>query len=491
MIFKQFFGKTIEAAVKSAKQMYGDNFTVFRTTEVDGKKQASISVISDSNDATRKNLEQKKQNAVYFERSKQPPVRTQFKNNYSEQLESLRKIAESQIVDDTLPGVKHNISESNHGKTSFNNTAEHASEKRTKKPVDVYKRNRFGNSATTIQATDKTDAFTLHKNGSLKPQGNLLSRFDESRPKTHLSNTNSDDDNVHINHNERKIKALHKRFDKLEALLGTQIMAANLEYASHPVFQQLVQTGIHPAMVSEWFNRILKKGVNPANNAEGFLSEISGILKNALVKDSKSKPQKFQLFTGPSGSGKTSTIMKLILTNMLTDSENIAAISVLPSGENRKNYYTILEPFCKSNTVDYYKLGIDEDLKDITITLDKYEYVFIDTPPVTIESENSFRKYWELRQLFEPLMPIEVHFTVNISMNTHYFRSITAANHPLKPDFLAITHLDEISEWGPVIPLFEKTGCNARYISMGGCLNTSLRKFDAEWLTKKILDRTN
>ena len=63
--------------------------------------------------------------------------------------------------------------------------------------------------------------------------------------------------------NKDIMKSVMERFDKLEVLLDSSFISANLDYACHPVFQQLVQTGINTSTVSGWFSNIIKNGVDP------------------------------------------------------------------------------------------------------------------------------------------------------------------------------------------------------------------------------------
>ena len=492
MIFKQIFGKTVKAAVKSAKQMYGDNFTIFQTSVGDEKKQPGISIIADKKDTIRKGPPPKKRKPVYFEHSGHSHHQAQFNKNFSDELQSLRKIAESQFADFSQTRLAVQPEEKNGllGKTEFNTVSKNGF-KQKPKPLDVYGRQSVRNVATVLPSHTETDVITeAAPEKNTRPNRTLLSRFDESKPKLYKEET-SQTAFIHPEKKKaREIQALHKRFDKLEALLDSQLMSVNLEYASHPVFQQLVQTGIHPGVVSEWFGRIIKRGIDPFNQPETFMSEISAIIKKALTNGDASEPKKFQLFTGPSGSGKTSMVMKLLMNSTTMSQKNTAVVSVLPAGEQQKSYYTILEPFCNSHYIDYLKIGMDDDISPYIRDWDNYQYVLIDTPALAIEQYNTFRKYWELRQFLAPLSPLEVHFTVNISMNRHYFQSSSAMNHPMKPNYIALTHLDEISEWGPVIPLFEKMGCTARYLSIGDSLGNSLKQFDPAWLAKKILENT-
>ncbi|MCH8557600.1 MAG: hypothetical protein LAT84_07260 [Balneolia bacterium] len=499
MIFKQIFGKTVDAAILSAKQMYGDNFTVFKTTPGKGKEHSVISIIAEDKRKAKGKANSQKKNgkmkpgAVYFERSGGASDNDHNKTEFSHQLQSLRRLAATQTDTDASAANKTRIG-FKQGKR-FNSGAETKTPAATRppkeKPLDVYKRSSFKNKTEAKSLPHEKPFDEQEAEKELLGPKSLLSKFDESKPRIAAGVSELPSEKQLERKNEFEIKALHKRFDKIEALLNSQLASSNLNHTSHPVFQQLIQTGIQPAVVFEWFGRAVEKGFDPENRPDDFMGEISSIIKNALTNGTRNKPAKYQLFAGPAGSGKTSLIMKLLLNDQFTPKGKTAVISVMPSGEKSTNYFTVLEPFCKAHKIDYFSFSMDEGFTNLDLATDKYSRFYIDTPSLKLQNKGSFREYWKLRDELESLKSLEVHFTVNVSNSRHYFNSSTALNHPLKPDFLALTHMDETSEWGPVIPLFEKMGCNARYLSLGDCLNTSLKEFKPEWLTRKILERND
>lgn len=496
MIFKQIFGKTVEAAMKSARQIYGDDFTVFQTIEGDKKQQPGISLIADKKISENKVSRQDKKGSVYFEKSEKKDHQNGQNRRIDDELRTLRKIAESQTTESVQNkrSSKRQPKKNFQGKTAFSPvTAEELNH--PSNPLHVYSRKSVRKPDALVTENSSFDTSDVKPRPDKKPgrTRSLLSRFDESKPtikKPASNQTVFKQPNLQHSSND-EIQTLHKRFDKLEALLHSELISANLEYASHPIFQQLIQTGIPSKVVSDWFRRIIVKNIDPFDESENFALEISKILKSALINDSISKPKKNELFLGFSGSGKTSLIMKLILKREEYMQKQTAVISVLPSSKKQKNYYTILEPFCIENGIDYFKVGVDSDLSEIHQDLNRYHHLFIDTPSLPVENDEAISEYRNLQKLLAPVSGLDTHLTIN--MANSYLDSQLVKSHSLvaESDFIALTHMDEVEEWGPVIPLFEKTGCTCRYLSLGDSLNDSLKYFDAAWLTKKILENTD
>ncbi|MCG8374418.1 MAG: hypothetical protein MI700_12830, partial [Balneolales bacterium] len=315
MILKNIFGKTIEAARKTAQQMYGDDILILEATAPTKKgKQARITVFADSDSSSKTMLPPKasafseamkdQENGVFFERSLATANPSETAG--SSKLKSLRKFAKDQIMaekerksfpDSSAPStgdeqnLPHNSGEEENTSNGFYNRS--------------YSRPQSHPSFPNDETTDEQELRTVVP----KKEKKFITHFKETKPAEDHEETipavpgNRQD--------KRELTALHKRFDRLESLLDSALISANLDYASHPVFQQLVQTGINTSVVARWFSDIIKEGVDPFDQGELFMAKIAGLIRDAIGKVSTREPQKFMLFAGPSGSGKTSMIMKL------------------------------------------------------------------------------------------------------------------------------------------------------------------------------------
>jgi len=97
-------------------------------------------------------------------------------------------------------------------------------------------------------------------------------------------------------------------------------------------------------------------------------------------------------------------------------------------------------------------------------------------------------EYWNIRQLLAPQATLGGHFVGNAALSKFYFANSTARNHPMQADYISITHLDEVSEWGPISPFMKEMDCAARYISTGTDLPASLSEFNPQWFAQKVLE---
>lgn len=275
----------------------------------------------------------------------------------------------------------------------------------------------------------------------------------------------------------------------MEALLDSALISANLDYASHPAFQQLLRTGIQTATVAGWFSEIVKNGTDPYVDNKAFMQQLGSKLREALGKAPTGETARYMMFSGPSASGKTSLIMKLSTHHQLLSDKTICVVNIEPKDASSGRYYTILEPFCRDMEISYYSVSGAREITELMPTLEAYDHVLIDTPSLPAASEDGFRSFWKLRQMLTPLTPLEIHYVVNAASSRLFLDQSASVHHPLQPDYIDITHLDEVEQWGPVIPFLSSMGCGARYLSNGTTPST-LSEFNPQWFVQKVIQES-
>ncbi|MDI6402543.1 hypothetical protein QLX67_11100 [Balneolaceae bacterium ANBcel3] len=533
MILKKFFGKTIEVAKKSARQMYGDEIVFLESFESDGTNDAGVTVMVGA-------PHQKKEKKAEPKESSETPFRNVFykrgdiipkaddastrpagameetssfqgkKRPASEGKQSFNPTPDSEKISNNLRAVRAyalkelesrneattDNGENNHpesenvkpvtsSKTRFQPGASHTGFKRfaiqTENTEDAPAEIPLKHSASETPPPPENDSTHSFTPFTPEPESTYIEKAPATAPSAPMEQTSATHSKT-----QREITALHKRFDRLEALLDSALISSNLDYASHPAFQQLVETGIKPAVIAQWFRQIIESGTDPDVETEQFMAQLSGIIRNAIKKEGNPTEEKYMLFAGPSGSGKTQLIMKLALHPEFLAGKRIAIVSILPDN-GQTPYYTILRPFCEDHNVPYFEVHNAADVRAMQQKWESFDHVLFDTPSIPIEQNHSFRQYWKIRQTLASVTPMEVHYVINASLNRYYFRNSGTSHHPLQPDFVAITHLDEVSQWGPIIPFMEQMGCGARYVSTGSGIPDGLEEFNAAWFAKKVL----
>jgi len=484
MILKKFIGKTLEAAKDSAKQMYGDDFMILESFLPDEDQHARITVAIDKN--KRKKAASASGNGITNLNGDHNHEGVLFEpgQRHTRNLDKLRKIAQEQ---DQIINKNSDPTSTQLNGTSFKPSELSGKDSPDSEKTSLYSRSAIrknGNGSLESEPLKVESNSDQKESTKFQPSNNsIYSRFDESKPKIKSSVSTPSVNSPR--RNERDTTALHKRFDKLESLLDSALISTNLEYASHPVFQQLVKTGINTSIVAKWFGRIIEQGIDPFVQPEQFASQLGLILKNTIDRPVENDPEKYLMFVGAAGSGKSTLIMKLISNSRFFKTDLTAIVSVIPK---ESNYYTILEPFSKDHEIPFFKVSSGREVTELQQELEQYDHVLIDTPSIHLQQKNSFRQFWEVRQILASLTPMEVHYVINASHGQHYFEDASASHHPLQPDFLAISNLDQVSKWGGIIPFLHEMNCSTRYISSGPSIPESVDTFKAENFAKKILE---
>lgn len=286
----------------------------------------------------------------------------------------------------------------------------------------------------------------------------------------------------------QEVRALHRRFDHLESLMSDAVVSANLEYVSHPAYQQLLETGMRAPVVSRWFERILARGIDPYEQQQTFLYELAGIVRETLDVEAHGDPEKHLLFVGPAGAGKTSLIMKLASHPDFMGGRHTALVTVGAGSGNGR--YSPLPLFAEDRGLPHFEAAEGVEVSRLLPKLEEFDHVLYDTPPLSLNGNASFRDFWQIRQLLTPVTPLEIHFTVNATLERYYFKEGYAREHPLQPDYIAITRLDETDKWGHLLPFLQARDCGVRYVSNGPAAPDDIRRFSPTWFAEHILSHS-
>lgn len=460
MILKKFLGKTVDAAKQSAQQMYGSDLAPLRSLALDVENEEE----QESQDR-KQHSNKKERKGVRFERSK--AHRSSNKNKSNSKLKAIRKYAAQQMPEDDDPnGPADSVATKTMSSGSQNGSSTYYSRANI----------RPNHSAKHTQKNEDT---TTKERKSCKKEFKLPDQPNMERAVPDKTT------------NSTEVKALHNRFDELESFLHSALTATNSDYAAHPAFQKLLHTGIHKGIITEWFSDIIDKGINPYDQTELFMSELTAIIRRALSKATSEKAKKYLLFTGLSGSGKTEMIMKLSRHPDLMADRQLGIVSVIPENGHSNYYYTILESFCEDQDIPYCEARDEDDILLIQEEWSDFDHILFDSPSLPKYKEAAASKYQQLQKITESLSDdLETHCLVDAARNEFYHKESVALYGRLNPDFIAVTHLDETSQWGPLIPLLNEVQCSLRYVSTGKEIPGSLDHFDPKWFTKTMLQNT-
>lgn len=451
MILKKFYGDTIKKARKKAFDKLGENCIVLESREASDRSGASVTVMLDG----------EKEEIL-----KDPAKKTNENSSSS--------YSRKDLIPKSLDSVKKNISKSFDQFAGENNSTEQTTNKSKKTQRD--------NPENDVsEKNQKRVSKKSHLNG-LQNRG-MLQQEEHSDFEQNLSDYLDED------HLSKKVNALHRRFDRIEKMLSGSLVSASIKYVSHPVFQQLLETGIQAATVSEWFQKIVEQGIDPFEQNDRFMAELSKTVRKALSFADSNEPVKNMLFVGPQGSGKTSLIMKLASNKDFLSNKRVALVSVEP--DDQAKHYSPLALFAQDHNLPFYTVGNAMDVNQLLSESNEFDHLLFDSIPLSLDQQQAFRAFWNVRQILASVTPIEIHFTINATLRQCYFTNDYAQKYIIQPDFVAITHLDETKQWGHLVPFINGLGKNVRYASLGARVPEGIRLFKNEWFAENILTTTS
>lgn len=491
MVLKKFYALTVSEALRDAREQLGESVVLLESVPPEGDRPACVTVMVDHN-RDKENEEEEKQDFrnVFYKRGgtavAAPKIQEKPVSKSSTEKTESEKFSTSKSAS-PKPSLKKSVAQ----------VHEESDEDEFVPDIPVAKSakstQRKINYSEDVELSSEPKKRTSQKQPIeeevlAEPRG-LNERFSMSRRQTPLIEIRQSENGNPMSERDpgisRELSAIHRRMERLESMLGESLISANLEYASHPAFQQLLRTGISATTIAGWFKHIIGQGIDPFEEKESFMFEMGRTIRNTLSTTLPGVAQPNMVFVGPSGSGKTSLIMKLATSDDFYGERKIALVSVEPRRD--QPYYSVLEAFATHHSIPFYRVKDGIDVSKLMPTLVEYDHVLFDTPSVSLERKTAFREYWKIRQILASVLPVEVHFVVNATLQNIYFREEYAANHPLQPDYLAITHLDETDRWGHLLPFIKTMACSVRFISTSENVPDGIMAFSPTWFAEKIL----
>lgn len=420
MILKKFYGKSIEEAREKAQQSLGKTYIVVETKERNGEEPAWIHVL----DEERAEDSTKATSGTYSRRDLFPKALSKLKETVNESFQLFN-----------LDGL-----------TSDNSNGAAQKSPRSPAPRDE----RFLPYRTISNSAD--------------PQ--------PSKPEQKVPNLHRDFD------------TLADRFERFENLISEQLLAVNVDFVSHPAFQQLLNNGVPYATVLSWFSELAAEGVDPYHRDGHFTRRLAQKVRETLDVVATEPPVKFMIFTGAAGAGKSSVIMKLALSSEFLGNASCALVSIVPRGA--KNYYPSLDNFASEHDFIHFRIEGQRQWHELQDQLGTFDHVLIEMPAneyyAATQSEFSSTMFI---QAIRQSGAVEVHHVMNAALNPQVLKSLS--RKATTCDYLDFTHLDTVPKRGQLLSLMDHSGCCVRYICLGLQVPADIQKFEPAQFARQLL----
>jgi hypothetical protein len=279
------------------------------------------------------------------------------------------------------------------------------------------------------------------------------------------------------------------RLEALEYLFKASLANYELEYANHPIFKQLVASGIPTKTVMQWFLKVSDDLDSVTSSDSVLLKRISQLIVQAVGTTSDSLCGKKNIYFGGSSAGKTSLIMSLI--DQLDPSipvDEIGICSLSPKRMHGYNY-SILPQYAHDKGIDFALIEHDSELEIFSKSWSEKNYLFIDTPSIQLSDSESEGVYGEIIEWIKHVPELQKHWVQNAqqcsipSTPTHWI------SQHLNPDYLCFTHMDLDIQWGPILVFMKNLPTNTRLLKVKKTGEEALHTFNPRWFVGKLLNQ--
>lgn len=304
-----------------------------------------------------------------------------------------------------------------------------------------------------------------------------------SRSDQFTASTRSDDAPARLL--ESHLQMLHTRLENMERRFGGIIVGASHRWLTHPLYAQLLEKGLRPSTITKLFDRLVERGFEPQENDEELRWAMAQELRRMLSATAPKRANANYLFVGPSGAGKTSLLLKLARHESFFGRRLPTVISIAPEDNAIPHLSPV--PLYRKYGLPVQNVQTEDEMHQALDRVQQFDQVLIDTPPLPVDPDAARSMLRRIRRIVDPLMPLQVHLTLNVTRTLDDFDADFVKRLPLRPDAVALTHLDESSKWGRIaewLLLLEKP---VHFVSTGQRVPDGVEAFTPSWFVEEMM----
>lgn len=285
---------------------------------------------------------------------------------------------------------------------------------------------------------------------------------------------------------QAQLKLLHDRLDQMERRFDGAIIGAAQQWTVHPLFGALLAQGMRPATVTRLFDALAQKGYQPDTEPEALKWAAAQEIRRMLNLTTPKQSNGAQVFIGPSGSGKTSLLLKLARHNGFYARHQTAIIVILPEEDDATFYQSPVDLF-RHHGLPVTTVRTLDEMRNAILRVQHFDQILIDTPPMPVHEAAARKMLLYVKRLVDPIMPLTVQFVLNATRSIEDFDLAYVQRLPLRPDLLALTHLDETFGWGRVAEWLMALRLPVQFASTSPRVPDGVVAFSATWFVEEMM----
>lgn len=283
-----------------------------------------------------------------------------------------------------------------------------------------------------------------------------------------------------------QLSLLHNRLDNLERQFGGAIIGAAQRWTTNPLFSDLLDQGFQPGTVTRFFDTLATKGFSPDADHETLKWALAQEVRRAIGLCAIRETHGAQVFVGPSGSGKTSLLLKLAKHSGFYGRRQTAIISISPEEEDRSFHNSPVELF-RSHGLPVQTVSTMEEMHKAVLRVQHFDHILIDTPSFPMQPGATRKALRHVKRLVDPILPLRIQLVVNATRSLHDFDVDTVRGLPLRPEALALTHLDETPGWGRVAEWLIALEMPVQFVSTSPAVPDGVISFSPSWFVEEMM----
>lgn len=447
-------GPTIQAALKEARRQFGDDVVLIESRPAEDDQPARITVMADTP----------------LPASKQPvtpsgPARPAPSEEPAPQLAGY------------APRMRRSAAAGSEG--SAETTGETPSSSRTAVAVQ-----------TATNGPGETGANGGRNQPASEPRNELgrkklfpsLSAYGDGASDAEASH----DDDAARHQLEDQLKLLNNRLDTMERRFGGAVIGSTQQWMANPLFTELLEKGLRPSTLNSIFERLVNRGFEPDDDPEDLRWAVAQELRRLISNVTAPKQRSGSLaLIGPSGSGKTSLLLKLATHDSFYGRHRPTVISIMPEDDSLP-YQNPAELY-RNFGIPVQNVRTEEEMEAALHRAANFEQILIDTPPLPLGHGAVQSAAQRLNRLLRPLLPLQVQFVLSATRTLDDFDPDFFKRLPIRPDAVALTHLDESTRWGRLAEWLTMINRPIQFVSTGPRVPNGIESFSPTWYIEELM----
>lgn len=286
---------------------------------------------------------------------------------------------------------------------------------------------------------------------------------------------------------EAQLERLNNRLDGMERRFGGAVIGSAQRWTAHPLFSALLERGLQPSTATKLFDDLADRGHDASDDAEALRWALAQALRRRLDVAAPKHHAGALLALGPSGAGKTSLLLKLAGHANFFARHQPAVIAIAPEEDESLPYHPPTELYRRFG-LPVQCVGTEEEMARALERVEGFGQILIDTPPLPLQKEAARRMLRRVQRLVRPVVPLQVHLAINATRALDGLGPGFFGELPLRPDAVALTHLDETSGWGRIAEWLLRMRRPVQFVSTGPAVPAGVRAFSPSWFVEEIMD---